>query len=239
MVPQRYHPLLLAAVGLLLVTNPVWLVPHEGETPHTYERSRVTVEDGTLTYPNAGVGPFDDENDLTALDCVDPDTSRLRACALDRHLVDLPPITLPRRAPHDTDPHFVRIDDTYYRRITDYNWSTNPTTVTLDVERVPARTVLTESAHNLSDRPTAPPGLSVRFQVLYSGDSRRSFTELSDDALGEIYALDGAYYVVVRTDERVVDHGPFLHDFQYEVPRYTLSAIGVLLLVVGLLMWPE
>lgn len=49
MSPRRLAFVLILG-GILLVTNPVWLVPHEGEMEYTYERSEIHVENGTLTY---------------------------------------------------------------------------------------------------------------------------------------------------------------------------------------------
>lgn len=230
MAPPRPRVALLAVAGLLLLANPVWLVPHEGETLHTYERNEVVVEDGILAYEDRRTGPFDDENDLTPVGCDDYEASLVRACALDRHLVEHGPIPVSRDTTGEGGPEFVRLDDAYYRRITRYDDSAEPPTLTLDVERVAPETVLAESAVNLSEPDSVRPDHGVRLRVLLTGESETSFTELSDHALGTVYQRDGSYYVLVLTEERVIDHGPPLEALEYEVPRYLLAAIGALLL---------
>ena len=234
---RTLQPVLLVGVGLLLLANPFWLVPHEGDPLYTYERSEVVVENGTFAYHGKEVGPFDNENDLTPVACIDHDTNHLRACALDAHLVTDGPITVPRTVAGETDLHFVRVEDAYYRRIRRVDDSDDPATVTLDVERVPPRTVLAESAVNLSDVSRVPPDAGVRMRVLVTGEPETSFTDLSDHALGTVYRRNGSYYVVVRTGATVVDHGPLLHPLRYEVPRYGLVGIGAVLLLGGALLY--
>lgn len=231
MPPQTLKTIFLADAGLLLIANPFWLVPHEGDTLHTYERSEVTVEVGTLTYPGPDVARFGEEDDLTPIGCTDYDTNHLRACALDYHLLNHSPITVPGSVVGEADAEFVRIEDGYYRRTVQYNESNDPPSVTLDVERVSPRTILNESAVDISDTQSVRPDHGVRFRVLLTGETETSFTRLSDHALGTIYERNGSYFVVVRTGEQVIDHGPLLDGLRYEVPRYGLAAFGVVLLV--------
>lgn len=228
---QRLKSILLAFAGLLLITNSLWLVPNEGAVLHTYERSEVIAEDGTLAYHGQDVLRFGDENDLTPIDCVDFETNHIRSCALDYHLLNHSPITVPSSVAGETDAEFVRIEDGYYRRIVQHNDSTDPPSITLDVEPVSPQTILRESAVDISDIQEVDPDHGVRLRVLLTGETETSFTRLSDHDLGSIYERNGSYYVVVKTGERVIDHGPLLHGLQYDGPRYVLATFGVVLLI--------
>lgn len=239
MADRRLWPALLVLVALLLVTNPLWLFPHEGETLHTYERSTVTVENGTLSYHGRDVGRFDDENDLTAVGCqaIDDADNQLRTCALDQYLVDHPPVSAAQSLKDDGSAEFVRLGDRYYRRLVHENESSG--TLALDVERVSPDVVLAESAYDISSVTAVRDSHDVRLRVLVSGETERSYTDLSDYGLGLLYERNGSYYTVVRTGASVVDHGPLVHNLRYEVPRYLLVALGVVVLLVAFLTRPD
>ena len=232
MSPRRPTVALLVVASLLLITNSLWLFPHEGETRYTYERSEVTVENGTLAYHGRGATGFG-TNNLNPVGCQPGDGQGGRVCAFDRHLVDHPPVTVPREQLGSARPEFVRIDGAYYRRIHRANFSSDPPTVTHDVERVEPRTVLAESALNLSGSTESPPDDSpLELRVAVSGDTTTSYELLGPDELGDVYRLNGSYYTVVRTDEVLVDHG--LDPLRYESSRLPLAVVGLLLLLWSL-----
>lgn len=236
MSPQRRTFVLLVVGGLLLVTNPLWLLPHEGETEYTYERSEILVENGTLTYDGAGVLGFSEENSLNPVGCQRYDDEQPRACAFDHHLVSHEPVTVPGRPWGVLDPEFVRLDDGYYRRIHRITGSGENRTGTHDVERVTPETVLAESAVNLSGGSGAgSDDLPLAVQIAVTGETRTSFEDLDEDQLGTVYRYDGSYYTVVGTDDRSVDRG--LTYLRYELPRYLLASVGVLLLVGALFVY--
>lgn len=226
----RPVPLLAIVAGLLLVTNPLWLVPHEGDVRYTYERTPLVVQNDTITYDTPDSARFAERNGLNPVDCQPRDDAHPRACAFDRHLVDHPPVTAPRTLPRSIDPEFVRVDGAYYRRISRYNQSTGTTTYA--VERVPAETVLATAARDVTAfSPTDAEDLPLERRVAVSGESVTAFTRLDEADLGNVYQADGSYYTVVVTDREVVRHGlPLL---QYDVPRYLLMVIGAVLGTAG------
>ena len=230
MSPRRPTLALLVVVSLLLLTNPLWLFPHEGDTRYTYERSEIVVENRTLTYHGRDIPDFG-ANNLDPVGCQPQDRTGARACAFDQHLVEYGPVTVPRgRALGAIRPDFVRIDGAYYRRIHRPNDSDGDRTVTHDVERVEPRTVLAESAIDLSDvqRPF-PDSWPLAFRIAASGDVVTTYERVEDDELGAVYRRNGSYYTVVRTDETNVDGGP---DFlRYDSNRAPLVIAGGLLLL--------
>lgn len=225
--------------GVLLLSNPLWLVPHEGDRRYTYARSEIVVENGTLTYHGVDAGGLGEENSLNPVGCQfrdDESQAQPRACAFDRHLVNHSPVSVSRDGIWSPRPEFVRIDGGYYRRIHQLNRSSQDDIVTHDVEPVTPQTVLAESADNvtgLSRRDTDRLGLE--FQVAVSGESATSFEELEEDDLGNVYRDDGAYYTVVATDVETVDHG--LDSLRYELPRLLLASVGLILGGSGALTW--
>lgn len=229
MVSRRTQAALLAVAGLLLVTNSIWLFPHAGEFEYTYERSEITVEDGTITYDGVDNRRFRHRNDLQAVGCQRTDREGDRACAFDEYLVDNPPVTVSKQvAWGHTTPNFVEINGDYYRRI----HRSEDSKVTHDVTRVPPRSVLTASAsdvsvHSVPDRGTVP----LEYYVAVSGETVTSFEALDRDDLGRIYLQNGTYYTVVGTDRSVNHPGP---DFQqYYTFRYALGVVGAVLLLLA------
>jgi len=232
MSPRRPVILLLVLGGTLLLTNPVWLFPNEGDTKYTYERSTIRVENGTLTYSGAGIPDFTEENSLTSVGCQPNDDEQPRACAFDHHLVTHDPITVPGRPGGVIAPEFVRLDGSYYRRIRRINRSGRTDTGIHDVERVTPQTVLTESAVNLSSQTNTDTD-RLPLRVAITGDTVRSFEDLDEAQLGRIYQSNGSYYTVIVTDEKSIDHG--LTFLRYELPRYLLMGVGGLFLGGALL----
>lgn len=224
----------LLVMALLRVTNPLWLVPHEGETRYTYERSRIAVEDGTLVYQRSDLSDFDAErrNSLNPVGCQHDDEEGTRACAFDQHLVDHAPVTVPQppelRA-NPARPEFVRINDAYYRRIHDTR-SDGSLNVTYDVERVTPQTVLAESAVNLSGVSSPSDGL-LRRRVAITGNTETSYERLDDDELGNVYRLNGTYYTVVVTDVEHIFHDGF-ELLRYDLFRAMLAVPGVFILIL-------
>lgn len=146
---RRTQAALLAVAGLLLVTNPLWLFPNAGEVEYTYERSEITVENGTITYDGIDDIEFREWNDLRPVGCQWYDSDGERACAFDEYLANNPPVTVSRQMTWGRiTPDFVLIDGDYYRRI----HRPNDSNVTHDVEAVSPETVLEESADNVTDR---------------------------------------------------------------------------------------
>lgn len=231
MVSRNTITALLVVGGLLLVTNPLWLYPNAGEARYTYERSEITVENGALTYDGMDTRGFGKRNDLNPVGCQHYDTDGGRACAFDRHLVDHPPVTVPReQIVAEIRPDFVRIDGAYYRRIHRPSETDTGRTVTHDVERVAPETVLSESAMNVSGISEASvDDLRVTYRVAVTGDTETAFERPDNDDLGNVYLQNGTYYTVVATDQTTFDDGP---DFlRYEPPRQILMLLGGLLVV--------
>lgn len=229
MVSRRTQAALLAVAGLLLVTNSIWLFPHAGEFEYTYERSEITVENGTITYDGIDKFRFCDRNDLQAVGCQSTDREGDRACAFDEHLVDNPPVTVSKQLAWGySTPDFVEINGDYYRRI----HRPNDSNVTHDVTRVPPRSVLTASAsdvsvHSVPDRGTVP----LEYYVAVSGETVTSFEALDRDDLGRIYLQNGTFYTVVGTN-RSINHRE-LGFQQYYTLRYALTFVGAVLLLLA------
>ncbi|WP_435349769.1 hypothetical protein [Haloarchaeobius sp. HRN-SO-5] len=233
MSPQR-QAVVLVVIGVLLLTNPFWLFPHEGEVQYTYDRSEILVEDGTLSYSGASETEFAEENSLNAVGCQlrHGFTEQPRACAFDAYLVDHGPVADTRYYLHDIQPDFVRIGDAYYRRTHTRNETAEDVHVMHDVERVTPRTVLAESALlNISDYSRPVPDFDgwgdrgVEFRVAITGDAVTTFEDLGEDNLGNVYRQNDSYYTVVVTSERYADGGP---DFlRYDGYRYLLMGVGL------------
>lgn len=232
MSPRRTIALLVVLVGVLLLTNPIWLFPHEGDRRYTYERSAIEIEHGSLEYAGADVSGFWERNALTPIACQFHEDEQPRACAFDYHLVDHGPITAGNLLPH-VEPDFARLRGDYYRRIV--NQSVTDENLNIhDVEQVSPRTVLAESAVNVTGISTSEDiVVPLEWEIAITGETRSTFEELEEDELGRIFLKNGSYYTVVGTDEVTVDHG--LMYLRYEVPRLMLMILGVVVILVGLL----
>lgn len=229
MVSRRAQAALLVVVGLLLVTNSIWLFPNAGQTEYTYERSEITVENGTITYDGVDNHRFYRRNELPDVGCQWTDREGERACAFDEYLSENPPVTVSKHMSLGRiTPDFVEVDGDYYRRI----HRPNDSNVTHDVTRVPPRSVLTASAadvsgHSVPDRGTVP----LEYYIAVSGETVTSFEALERDDLGRIYLQNGTFYTVVGTDRSINHPGPAFQ--QYQALRYVLAFVGVVLLLMG------
>lgn len=227
MRPSRpVRALLLAVLGVALVTNVLWLFPAEGETEYTYARSEITVTNGTFDYRNAHDGPGEEWNDLVPVACDAYDADR--TCAFDAYLAANGPVTLDGDTSFGSRTAFVRIDDTYYHRTVE---DTENGTV-YDVERVEPRSLLAEVATNLSG---AAPGeaddLPLQPRVAVTGEPESTAAFPERDQVGEVYRVDGTYYTVVIVEEGTVDWPLFA-----EWLRVPLAVLGLFLLVAALLV---
>lgn len=235
MVSRRATIALLAVVGLLFVTNSLWLYPGAGEAEYTYERSAIEIEDGTIGYAIDDPG-FTRWNDLEPVGCQRSDAMTERACAFDRYLVDEGPVTVSgKQTVGAIRPDFVQLEGEYYRRIHRQNHSVSPDARTHDVERVEPETVLEESAMNASR--IAGPDLErgevpLETYVVVTGETVTTTDPLEGDRLGTVYRYDGAYYTVLVTDRTVATPGPdILYD---DLTRRLLMLAGVVLMVMAL-----
>lgn len=229
MVSRKATVALLAVAGLLLVTNFLWLYPNAGETEYTYERTEITVENGTITYDGIDHFEFREWNELDPLGCQWHDSDGERACAFDEYLAENPPVTVSRQMLWGRiTPEFVEIDGNYYRRV----HRSNDSNVTHDVMPVPPESVLEESAadvsgHSVSDQSDAP----LAYYVAVSGETVTTTEHPSRVDLGDVYRRNGNYYTVVATD-RTVEQPP-LEFQQYRALRYVLEFVGIVLLLVA------
>ncbi len=228
MPPRRLTLLVIGIVGVLLLTNILWLFPHEGQARHTYERSEISISDGTLDYQGQRINRFAEANSLVEVACQPPDDEQPRACAFDAHLVDHAPVSLPNVRGGFISPEFVEIDDAYYRRVHRLDSDTDTAVVVHDVERVRASTLLSATALNLTGRSISEnDDLPLEVRLAATGETVSTYTDLEEDELGRIFRVDDSYYTVVQTDRTVIDHG--LRFLRYEVPRYLLTALGLIL----------
>lgn len=225
MISDSRRIILFVIVGLLFVSNSIWLVPHEGDVQYTYERAQIDVENGILTYDGKDINPA--ENDLIAIGCQfqDRGESDDRACGFDAYLSSHGPVSVPN---HGLNSHsgseFIRLGDAYYQQVRDENSST----VTYDVNRVSPQTLLSRvRARNISDAPRELEEFSLHYRIAVTGDTTTSFEKLEDDDLGRLYHQNGVYYTVVLTDETV-------HDIALLPPvRSVLLVAGLILLAAA------
>lgn len=229
MPSQRATVALLAVVGLLLLSNPVWLYPSAGQTTYTYERSEVTVENGSITYDGSDDPRFFFDNDLRAVGCQPTDREGDRACAFDEHLVDHPSVTVSRQLiTAYSSPDYVEIDGDYYRRIQRSNGSSR----THDVTPVSPRTVLRASAVDVSDDPDPDRDDDpIEYYVAVSGETVTAAERLERRDVGRLYRQNGTYYTVVGTGRTV--HQPFSDFRNWEALRYGLGVVGGLFLLAA------
>ena len=237
MSPRRSTLLGIGVVGVLLLTNSLWLFPHEGEVRYTYERTEMSSTDGALEYRGQNLQRFAEANSLVGVACEPPDDEQPRACSFDAHLVDHPPVSLPNVRGGVISPEFVWIADSYYRRVHRIESARGTEVVRHDIERISPEFVLSETAMNLTERSISiEDDLPLEVRIAATGETVRTYTDLADDELGRTFRLDDSFYTVVRTNRTIIDHG--LGFLRYEVPRYLLTIVGLILtttvgLVVG------
>ncbi len=224
MSPRRTIALLAVVVGVLLLTNPIWVFPNEGDTRYTYERSALVVENGSFVYAGADRSGFRERNALTPIACQLHETEQPRACAFDYHLVDHGPVTAQDQL-SGVEPDFARLRGGYYRRIVNRSVTDDNQYLTHDVREVAPRTILAETAVNVTGSSASDIGdLPLEWQIAITGETRSTVEQLDAHELGRIFLKDGSYYTVVATDDAVVDHG--LTFLRYELPRFMLMLLG-------------
>jgi hypothetical protein len=231
-LPRRQTALrsIATVLGLLLVTNSLWLVPHEGDVRYTYERAEIHVENGTLTYHGIADDEFAAENDLEAVGCQKYDDDE-RACAFDRHLIDHDPVTEPRVGHVEQRVGYVELDSRYYERVVTARGTMDNGTRTFTVEQVQPETVLDAVAVDAStvDADAVDADVRLPFRLAVTGGTATSYERLDEDELGTIFHRDGSYYTVVGTDETFVDRG--LSWLASGESRALLAILGVFVLL--------
>lgn len=226
---------LLLVVGLAALTNPLWLFPHDGDRKYTYERSEITVENGTFDYrPDDRL--YYHENDLVDVGCQRADGFD-RACSFDRYLLAHGPVTV-RADGGRGAPGFVVLDGDYYRRVAIDEGSNT----TSDVERVAPRELLAAVATNVSIVAVPPldGDLPMPDRVAVTGETVTTFDRVPADELGRVYRRNDSYYTVVLTAETHVD-APFVSPGLRDL--LTVGGLGALLgavvLVLGRFVGPD
>jgi len=217
MAVNRRRIVVLTLLGLALATNSLWLVPNEGQTQYTYERAAVTVENGTITYE--GQAAFARFNNLAAVGCEAADPGG-RACAFESYLADEGPVNVSKDGfahLEGESEEFVALSDGYYHRSRE---SVDDDTLAYDVERVDAETILSE----LSQTPRTS-GDRFLGERVASGETETTLTGPDEvRGVGDVYEVDGSYYVVVVADRGTVDRVPI------PLPRALIGLIGGLVL---------
>ena len=234
-MPSIRRPLLVLVVSLALLTNTFWLFPADGEMRYTYERSELVPGGDDIEYEPA-VDPNDRSfyNDLARVGCesifgerTDRDLSA-RTCAFEQAVADDGPVTVAGDDRLGVRVGYVELDDGYYHRtVTEHDSS-----VTLDLERVSAETVL----QNVSTVDLSGASLEriersrVAARAVVSGDPVRSLQDPRDVAVGQVYPHEGAYYAVFVTGSLPVD-APVP-----EPLRAVLSFVGIVGLLSAVLL---
>lgn len=226
---------LLLVVGLVAASNPVWLFPHEGDEQYTYERSEITVENGTFDYrPDDRL--YHHENDLVDVGCQRADGFD-RACSFDRYLLAHGPVTV-RADGARGHPEFVVLDGDYYRRVAIDEGSNT----TYDVERVAPRELLAAVATNVSivALPPLDGDLPMPDRVAVTGKTVTTFDRVPADELGLVYRRNDSYYTVVLTTETHVDAPLLVRQLRDVISVVGLSVlVGGVVLVLGRFVGPD
>lgn len=233
MAPSRRRVVVLTVIALALVTSGVWFVPNEGEPRYTYDRAEVSVENGELTYRGQESANAE-YNDLRAVDCQRVDDGG-RRCAFDAYLADDGPVNVSSRRGLDrggADTMFVALSDGYYHRVSE---SVGEDVVAYDVEQIAPRDLLAEIGTNTTGGGDSQ-FISRRVAVSGAETSLSEPDEVS--GLGEVYRVDGTYYVVIVSERSEVDSIPipFSHGWAQGIGLVLLLGVG---LVVGKARWGD
>lgn len=224
---DRRRVAVLAVLALALTTSSVWFFPNEGDPRYTYDRAEATVEDGEVTYRGQD-GPNAEYNDLRAVDCQRFDAGG-RRCAFDAYLAEDGPVNVSTglyRAASGSTPAFIELSDGYYHRVSE---SVSEGTVAYAVEEITPEDLLAAIGTNTTG------GADSQFisrRVAVSG-AETSLTDPSEvSGVGEVYHVDGTYYVVVVSDRSHVDNIPvaFSHGWATVIGSVWLAGLA---LVVG------
>lgn len=223
---DRRRMLVLALVGLALLTNTVWFVPNEDEPQYTYERVEVTVEDGEITYASADSPVLTEYNDIAAIDCQRRDDNT-RVCGFDAYLAANGPVNVSDSALREEgydQREFVELEDGYYRRVQQRNESGG---YTFDVEQTEPSAVVDEISQNVTEYATEDGrGDSwVGVRAATEGQVTTLATPSSVQGVGEVYRVNDIDYLVVVTDRTRLDRIPVPLP-----PRELFTGLGVLVL---------
>jgi hypothetical protein len=214
-------------LALALVTSGFWFVPNEGESRYTYDRAAVAVENGEITYAGQE-SAFAEYNNLQAVDCQYYDGSG-RRCAFDAYLADHGPVNVSTGryvAVSRSIPAFVELSDGYYRRVGE---SVDEGVVAYDAEKLPPREVLGAIATETTGGENSQ---FISRRVAVSG-AETSLVEPSEvSGVGEVYRVDGTYYVVVVSERSEVDTlpVPFSHGWAQVLGLVWLVGLGLVVL---------
>jgi hypothetical protein len=190
------------AVALLLVSAPLWLVPHAGETSTTYVAERI--EYG----PSAG-GGIRTDGAIRGLDCYE--IERTRGCLFAERIVAEGPVTveptgLVLSADSFEDAPYVAVgtDPPFHRRRVTTSAGVGDDRIRYALEPVRAETVLREVSRPETDLPPRLRSVLDGRTVTVHG---RHF-----DVDGLVVRSDGAYYRVSAVDrsEPTWDDNPVL-----------------------------
>lgn len=234
-MPSARRLLLALLVSIALVTNTLWLFPADGEMRYTYERSELIPQGDDIAY-EPPVDPNDRSfyNDLARVGCesvfgqrTDRDLTT-RTCAFEQSIADDGPVTVEGYDRLRVGIGYVELDDGYYHRTV----TEDDSSVTLDLQRVSARTVLrnvstadlSEASLERIERPR------VAARAVVSGAPVRSLRDPRDVAVGMVYAYEGDYYAVFVTGSSPVD-APVP-----DLLRPVLSFVGIVGLLSAVLL---
>ena len=228
---------LLVVVGLLLVTNSLWLFPDDGETEYTYERVEIGVEDEQLSYDRPG--RYLSGNDLNRVDCTLTPDSRL--CAFDRYILENGPVTVSNDYDIRTRaPTYTLVDGAYYERVAEETDGEASYTLALDPVR-PEELLsaiatdvsqIDEDDRNFDDIP-------LEYQIAVTGGSVTTTTHLEADSVGEVFRRNDTYYTVVATGHEQINR-PLVSEGRG--PLFLVGLLGLfvsLVQVIGRIDWEE
>lgn len=231
MIRSRLLTAYLILGAIVLLSNPAWFFPAEGETRYTYTRVPVETGDDGLAYdPPDNHGSNRHLNDLEGIGCDFTDEISLsRACTFDRYLLEQGPVTVEGEDEGGADPPFVYLKGSYYERLE----SPVSDGYRYDVERASPDRVLDELARDASSLPSNPEYEPWDVGLIRRGGTVRSAAPPQDHVLGRIYQAHGGYYAVALVEAAPLDR-PFVSPFV----RVLLGLAGVgLLALAGHRIW--
>lgn len=231
MIRSRLLTVYLILGAVVLLANPAWFFPAEGETRYTYTRVPVEVSDDGLAYdPPDDHGSNRHLNDLEGIGCDYTDgTSLPRGCTFDRFLLEQGPVTVEGGDESGADPRFVYLNGSYYERI-ERRVSEGHR---YDVERASPDRVRDQLAKDASALPADPEYEPWDVGLVRRGGTVRSAAPPQDHVLGRIYRTQDGYYAVALVEAAPLDR-PFVSPFV----RVLLGLAGAgLLALAGHRIW--
>lgn len=220
---------LLFVLGIAALTNPLWLFPAEGEDRYTYERSEITIDNGTLVYEGrlhneigATVGYLND------IDCQGTDGFS-RGCALDYSVTKTGPVTVPESWEGRDRPvvEYAQFNGTYYHRLR----IENATGLTFDVEQVSPEDVREELAVNVSrSEPDLSQSTHPGYVTAVTGEPVTSVEPpiIEGGFTGSVYQDGDTFFTIAITNETTVNYPVF-----GEWTRAVLYFVGLVLILLG------